>query len=119
MRFRQTYFPLLPATFLSAVVAYELYVNARDRPTRNLLQELVGLMERAASTTPKRPVLHPWSLILLARCAVVLLVGRLLEPGDAASEADGYLHEVLVPGGAVPVLHPGRGVVTLTDAHLP
>jgi hypothetical protein len=33
-RFRLTYFPLLPATFLSAVVAYELYVSAQDRRTR-------------------------------------------------------------------------------------
>ena len=47
-QFRKTYFPLLPATFLSTVVAYELYVNARDRRTRDLVLELVGPMERAA-----------------------------------------------------------------------
>ena len=47
-QFRKTYFPLLPATFLSTVVAYELYVNARDRHTRDLVLELVGPMERAA-----------------------------------------------------------------------
>ena len=41
-RFRITYFPLLPATFLSAVVAYELYVNAQDRRTRSLVQEFIG-----------------------------------------------------------------------------
>ena len=28
-RFRTTYLPLLPAIFLSTVVAYELYVNAQ------------------------------------------------------------------------------------------
>lgn len=47
-RFRETFFPLLPATFLSAVVAYELYVNAADRRSRGLVQEFVGPMERAA-----------------------------------------------------------------------
>lgn len=30
-RFRAIFFPLLPATFLSTVVAYELYVNAQGR----------------------------------------------------------------------------------------
>jgi predicted nucleic acid-binding protein len=47
-RFRETFFPLLPATFLSAVVAYELYVNAADRRTRSLVREFVGPLERAA-----------------------------------------------------------------------
>lgn len=45
-RFRTTYFPLLPATVLSAVVAYELYVNAQDRRTQRLVQEFTGPMER-------------------------------------------------------------------------
>ena len=46
-QFRTTFFPLLPVTFLSAVVAYELYVNAQDRHTRRLVQEFIGPMERA------------------------------------------------------------------------
>lgn len=45
-QFRKTFFPLLPATFLSAVVAYELYVNAQDRRTRSLVQEFIHPMER-------------------------------------------------------------------------
>lgn len=45
-QFRQTFFPLLPATFLSSVVAYELYVNAQDSPTRSLMQEFIRPMER-------------------------------------------------------------------------
>ena len=45
--FRATFVPLLPATFLSAVVAYELSVNAGDRRTRGLLHEFVQPMERA------------------------------------------------------------------------
>ncbi|MGH9321618.1 MAG: type II toxin-antitoxin system VapC family toxin [Vicinamibacteria bacterium] len=45
-RFEATFFPLVPLTFLSAVVAYELYVNARDRRTRRLVAEWVAPMER-------------------------------------------------------------------------
>jgi predicted nucleic acid-binding protein len=45
-QFRQTFFPLLPSTFLSAVVTYELYVNAQDNRTRGLVQEFVRPMER-------------------------------------------------------------------------
>jgi predicted nucleic acid-binding protein len=45
-QFRETFFPLLPATFLSAVVAYELSVNAQDRRTRSLVGEFIGPMER-------------------------------------------------------------------------
>ncbi len=45
-QFRETFFPLLPSTFLSAVVAYELYVNARDNRTRGLIQEFIRPMER-------------------------------------------------------------------------
>jgi predicted nucleic acid-binding protein len=40
-RFRSVFFPLLPATFLSAVVAYELMVNVRDTETGDLLQAFV------------------------------------------------------------------------------
>ncbi|MBI2468474.1 MAG: type II toxin-antitoxin system VapC family toxin [Candidatus Rokubacteria bacterium] len=45
-QFRTTFFPLLPATFLSAVVAYELSVNARERSTRTRLLDFVRPMER-------------------------------------------------------------------------
>jgi predicted nucleic acid-binding protein len=44
--FRKTFFPLLPATFLSAVVAYELSVNAQERHTQSLVQEFINPMER-------------------------------------------------------------------------
>ena len=46
VQFRTTLFPLLPTTFLSAVVAYELYVNAQDRRTQGLVREFIGPMER-------------------------------------------------------------------------
>ena len=40
------FMPMVPATYLAAVVAYELYVDARDRPTRRLVEEFVAPMER-------------------------------------------------------------------------
>ena len=46
-RFRQVFFPLLSATFLSAVVAYELSVNAGDPRTRVLVGEFIEPMSRA------------------------------------------------------------------------
>jgi predicted nucleic acid-binding protein len=45
-RFRTSFFPLLPATFLTAVVAYELRANALDRATRHLVDELTHPLER-------------------------------------------------------------------------
>ena len=50
-RFRSVFFPLLPATFLSAVVAYELMVNARDEETGDLVRALV------------RPLVHTGRII--------------------------------------------------------
>jgi len=47
MQFREVFFPLLPATFLSAVVAYELSENAKNRQTRDLIWEYVYPMQRA------------------------------------------------------------------------
>src|SRR5439155_14737524 len=48
-RFRHAFFPLLPATFLSAVVAYELNVDARDRRTRNLIRDFLRPLERTGT----------------------------------------------------------------------
>ena len=44
-QFRTNFFPLLPVTFLSAVVAFELSVNAEGRQTRTLVEEFVRPME--------------------------------------------------------------------------
>jgi len=57
-RFRAVFFPLLPATFLSAVVAYELFVNARDRETEELVRELVRPMERTGRLVT--PAFEDW-----------------------------------------------------------
>lgn len=45
--FRTAFYPLLPATVLSAVVAYELSVNAAGARTRELLAAFVTPMEQA------------------------------------------------------------------------
>ena len=57
-RFRQTFYPLLPATYLSSIVAYELYVNARDGRTRNLLAEFIRPMERTGRIV--NPTFDDW-----------------------------------------------------------
>ena len=45
-RFRVSFFPLVPLTVLSAVVAYELRVNAFDERTRRLVDEWVRPVEQ-------------------------------------------------------------------------
>lgn len=45
-RFLAAFLPLLPVTYLAAVVAYELSVNAVDRQTRELVQGFIGPLER-------------------------------------------------------------------------
>ena len=57
-QFRQTFFPLLPATFLSSVVAYELYVNAQDGRTRSLMQEFIRPMEQSGRVVT--PAFDDW-----------------------------------------------------------
>jgi predicted nucleic acid-binding protein len=58
-QFRVSFFPLLPVTVLSAVVAYELNVNAQDERTRRLVQEWVGPMERTGRVVT--PTFSDWS----------------------------------------------------------
>ena len=50
IQFEKTFFPLLPATFVSATVAYELFVNAADDTTRELVTNFVTRAERAGRT---------------------------------------------------------------------
>lgn len=45
-RFRASFFPLLPFTYLSAVVAYELSVSAEDPRSRRLVRDYRAPMER-------------------------------------------------------------------------
>lgn len=57
-QFRKAFFPLLPATVLSAVVAYELLVNAQDRRTRSLVGEYTRPMERTGRVVS--PTFDDW-----------------------------------------------------------
>lgn len=57
-QFRKTFYPLLPATYLSAVVSYELAVNAYDRRTQTLLQDFVRPMERTGRVIT--PTFNDW-----------------------------------------------------------
>jgi predicted nucleic acid-binding protein len=57
-RFKTSFFPLIPVTYLSAVVAYELFVNARDRATRRLVAEFTEPMERTGRVAT--PLFSDW-----------------------------------------------------------
>lgn len=59
-QFRTAFFPLLPATVLSAVVAYELSVSASDVRTRDLLGAFIDPMERAGRVIT--PSFADWQL---------------------------------------------------------
>jgi predicted nucleic acid-binding protein len=87
-RFRTTFFPLLPATVLSAVVVYELSVSASDLRTRDLLSEFVSPMERAGRVVT--PVFEDWQ----AAANVVSAIAR----KDAAckSKLPLLLNDVLI-----------------------
>ena len=58
-QFRQSFFPLLPATYLSAVVAYELNVNAQDSLTRELIQQFVLPLIRTGRVVT--PTFQDWT----------------------------------------------------------
>jgi predicted nucleic acid-binding protein len=58
IQFRTTFLPLLPATFLAAIVAYELAVDAADRRTRGLVEDFVRPLE--ASGRIVTPTFEDW-----------------------------------------------------------
>jgi predicted nucleic acid-binding protein len=57
-QFQKTFYPLIPFTFLSATVAYELSVNAADRDTRELVAGVVERLERVGRTVT--PLFSDW-----------------------------------------------------------
>ena len=57
-RFRATFLPLLPVTFLAAVVAYELRVTAANRSTQRLVHEFIGPMQRSGRCVS--PTFEDW-----------------------------------------------------------
>lgn len=69
-RFETTFYPLLPATVLSAVVAYELSVDAAGRRTRELLQQFIAPMQSAGRVVA--PAFDDW----IAAAGVVSAIER-------------------------------------------
>jgi predicted nucleic acid-binding protein len=57
-QFRRAFVPLLPAIYLSAVVAYELLVNAADGRTRAQVGEFILPLERAGRLVT--PTFEDW-----------------------------------------------------------
>lgn len=57
-QFRRVFFPLLPTTYLSAIVAYELHVNAQNSHTRVLVREFIQPMERTGRVVA--PTFDDW-----------------------------------------------------------
>jgi predicted nucleic acid-binding protein len=91
-RFRTTFFPLLPATVLSAVVAYELSVSAADVRTRDLLAEFVSPMERAGRVVT--PSFEDWQ----SAADIVSSIAR--KDGAWRSKLPLLLNDVLIALGA-------------------
>jgi predicted nucleic acid-binding protein len=58
-RFRSTFGPLLHATYLSAVVAYELLVNSADRDSRGLVEAFIGPLQRTGRVVT--PTFDDWT----------------------------------------------------------
>ena len=60
VRFRAAFFPLLPATFLSAVVAYELRASAAEGRTAALVRDFTRPMERTGRVVS--PTFDDWMM---------------------------------------------------------
>jgi predicted nucleic acid-binding protein len=58
-QFRSAFFPLLPATYLSAVVAYELMVDAADRRSRAYVADFIRPLERTERVVT--PTFDDWT----------------------------------------------------------
>ena len=87
-RFRATFFPLLPVTFLAAVVAYELRGNAANRPTQRLVHELLAPMERSGRCVT--PTLEDW----IEAAAIVTAIGE--RDRGWRSKLPGLLNDILI-----------------------
>jgi predicted nucleic acid-binding protein len=100
-RFRAAFFPLLPATVLSAVVAYELSVSAADVATRDLLAEFIAPMERAGRVVT--PLFADWQ----SAAEIVSAIAR--KDGAWKSKLPTMLNDVLI---ALSARRAGAQVVT-------
>lgn len=90
--FRTSFFPLLPATVLSAVVVFELSVSASDLRTRDLLGEFIAPMERAGRVVT--PTFEDWQ----SAATVVSAIAR--KDGAWKSKLPMLLNDVLIAHGA-------------------
>lgn len=91
-RFRQTFFPLISATYLSAVVAYELAVSAKDRRTQSLVREFVRPMERTGRVVT--PTFSDW----MTAAEVVTAIAE--KERGWRSKLPGLLNDVLIAASA-------------------
>ena len=87
-QFRRSFFPLLPVTFLSAVVASELSVNADGRQTRALVEQFVKPME--ATERVVTPLHADWK-----KAAEVMTTIHSKEPA-LRSKLPSLLNDVLI-----------------------
>ena len=99
--FKRSFFPLLPVTMLSAVVIYELSVDAATRATRVALAEFVEPMVQAGRLVT--PTYETWE-----RAAAVVSRIHAREP-DRRSKLPALLNDVLIALSARQI---GAAVVT-------
>ena len=83
-----TFFPLLPATYLSAVVAYELMVNVADRRNRGHLEDFLRPLERTGRVVT--PTFDDW----MEASAVVTLIA--VRDRGWRSKLPGLLNDILI-----------------------
>jgi predicted nucleic acid-binding protein len=87
-QFRSTFFPLLPATYLSAVVAYELMVDAADRRSRAYVEEFIRPLERTGRLVA--PTFDDW------RAAATIVAAIELRDRGWRSKLPKLLNDILI-----------------------
>lgn len=100
-QFRTSFFPLLPSTLLSAVVAYELSVSASDVRTRDLLAAFIDPMERAGRVVT--PLFADWQ----AAASIVSAIRR--KDGGFKSKVPSLQNDILI---ALSARRAGAEVIT-------
>jgi predicted nucleic acid-binding protein len=87
-QFRATFFPLLPAICLSAVVVYELMVNAADRRSRAYVEDFIRPLERTGRVVT--PTFDDWVE------AAALVTAIELRDGGWRSKLPALLNDILI-----------------------
>ena len=86
--FRAAFFPLIPETFLSSVVAYELLVNAVGDETSELLHQFTKPMEQAGRIIS--PTFNNW----LEASEIVTRIGT--KEKNLRSKLPSLLNDILI-----------------------